>query len=145
MSNSFLGHPDRVIFGRVWPSHIDLNQQCPIPDIDFAAAPIVRFAARSLFAMPKGLYCHTRADTLQTARQTSDGEFRACVQFIRFILFVIIARKFRPDLCRGRRTPVTGLSQKMIKNKCGRMIVHSVPYFSPLSIINLRFFHSQVE
>jgi hypothetical protein len=111
VSNSFLGHPDKVIFGRVRPSHIDPNQ-CPMPDIDFAAAPIVRFAAESLLAMPSGLYCRTRADTRQTARQTSDGEFRACVQLFVFILFAFFARPFRPDLCRGLRTPVPGVVSK---------------------------------
>ena len=94
--------------------------------------------------MPKGLYCRTQADTRQAAKQPSGGEFRACVQLFVFILFVIFARKFRPDLCRERRTPVTGLSQKMIKKQL-RTLIRSVLYFSPSSVINLRFFHGQVE
>jgi hypothetical protein len=48
--------------------------------------------------MPKGLYCRTQADTRQTARQTSDGEIRACVQLLVFILFVVFRPKVSPRL-----------------------------------------------
>jgi hypothetical protein len=62
--------------------------------------------------------------------------------FLFFLFFS--ARRFRPDLCRGRRTPVTGLSQQKIKEQA-RTLTRSVLYFSPSSIINVRFFHGQVE
>jgi hypothetical protein len=135
MSNSFLGHPDqRSIFGRERPSHIDPNQLCPIPDIDFAAAPIVRFAARSLFPMPKGsLLSHSSRHTADR-QATQRRRISRLRPIIRFILFVIFARKFRTDLCRERRTPVTGLSQKMIKNRCGRSYAaSSISALHPLS------------
>jgi hypothetical protein len=98
----------RSIFGRERPSHIDPNQLCPIPDIDFAAARIVRYAERSLFAMPKGLYCRTQADTRQTAKQPSGGEFRPCAQLFVFILFVFFSpERLVPTYVEdgGRRLP----------------------------------------
>ena len=90
MSNSFLGHPDKVIFGRVWPSHIDPNQLCPIPDIDFAAAPdrslcrqvFVRYAERSLLS-------HSRRYTAdrQATQRRRISRLRPTIRFYSFCYF----------------------------------------------------------
>jgi hypothetical protein len=94
--------------------------------------------------MPKGLYCRTQADTRQTAKQPSGGEFRACVQLFAFILFVVFRPKVSPPLM-SRTVDACYWAQSANDKEHVRTPIRSVLYFNPSSVINLRFFHGQVE
>src|SRR5580704_4370198 len=84
----------KSIFGRGWPSHIDPNQTCPIPD----SLPL-----RS-FAIPRVFY---------SAIKPMNGKPPSIPAATNFVLTgknsYVSPKSVSPGLCRGRRTPIAGL------------------------------------
>jgi hypothetical protein len=146
MSNSFVGHPDRDQFSAE-------SGQATLIQINYVRYRTLILPPPGSFAMPKGLCSLCRKVFIVALKpihgrppsNPAGANFALAPNYSYLFFLFFFARTFRPDICRGRWTPVTGRSQQMIKNKRGRTIVRSALYFSPSSIINLRFFHGQVE
>ena len=100
------------------PAHIDRNQLCPIADIDFAA-PLSRAAADRFISVIK-LIRRWRSKPVAADQRTGKNNFLVLAQYVEGNGLVAIERHLE-------RT-------------------HALrPHFSGPSVINLRFFPSEVE